>query len=31
MGVDRMKRNWMGLLLACSMMLGDGATAFAED
>ncbi len=31
MGVDRMKRNWIGLLLACSMMLGDGATAFAED
>ena len=31
MGVDRMKRNWMGLLLVCSMMLGDGATAFAED
>ena len=26
-----MKKRWMGLLLACAMVLGDGATAFAED
>ena len=30
MGVDGMKKRWMGLLLACAMVLGDGATAFAD-
>ncbi len=31
MGVDGMKKRWMGLLLACAMVLGDGAAARAED